>query len=205
MHLGYHFFKHLFWRRLSFAHWAGYSIVELTGFIRKSEVTLGRIKHFFWSYLQLYFWKSSCIPIGAEGVNQSSLCIMFAAGTWIFSSSVESVLQQDTHTALQRGGKLIFGMPWSTIFGVHESWCTEKPFCESGLKCTLWNLNCQNPWLFTHTLKINLPGFANFIDEWSQCDFCFTNFGVILEYLESSITLSSTWSSHVYVVGQFVL
>ena len=22
----------------------------------------------------------------------------------------------------------------------------------------------------------------NFIDEWSQCDFCFTNFGVILEY-----------------------
>ena len=26
-----------------------------------------------------------------------------------------------------------------------------------------------------------LPGFANFIDEWSQYDFCFTNFGVILE------------------------
>ena len=23
-------------------------------------------------------------------------------------------------------------------------------------------------------------GFANFIDEWSWCDFCFTNFGVIL-------------------------
>ena len=23
-------------------------------------------------------------------------------------------------------------------------------------------------------------GFANFIDEWSRCDFCFTNFGVIL-------------------------
>ena len=45
------------------------------------------------------------------------------------------------------------------------------------------------------------PGFANFIDKWSQCDFCFTNFGVILEYLESSITTkkaifrpSSTWS-----------
>ena len=32
-------------------------------------------------------------------------------------------------------------------------------------------------------------GFANFIDEWSHCDFCFTNFGVILEYLESSITM----------------
>ena len=31
-------------------------------------------------------------------------------------------------------------------------------------------------------------GFANFIDEWSQSDFFFTNFGVILEYLESSIT-----------------
>ena len=35
-------------------------------------------------------------------------------------------------------------------------------------------------------------GFANFIDEWSQCDFYFTNLGVILEYLESSIRLSST-------------
>ena len=50
-------------------------------------------------------------------------------------------------------------------------------------------------------------GFANFIDEWSQCDFCFTNFGVILEYLESSITtkkdifrLSSTWSWHAYTI-----
>ena len=52
-----------------------------------------------------------------------------------------------------------------------------------------------------------MTGFANFIDEWSQCDFCFTNFGVILEYLESSITtkkvifrLSSTWSWHVYTI-----
>ena len=51
------------------------------------------------------------------------------------------------------------------------------------------------------------PGFANFIDERSQCDFCLTNFGVILEYLESSITmkkaifrLSSTWSWHVYTI-----
>ena len=43
-------------------------------------------------------------------------------------------------------------------------------------------------------------GFANFIDEWSQCDFCFTSFGVILEYLESSIRLSSTWSWHVYTI-----
>ena len=34
----------------------------------------------------------------------------------------------------------------------------------------------------------NWAGFANFIDEWSQYDFCFTNFGVILEYLELSIT-----------------
>ena len=47
-----------------------------------------------------------------------------------------------------------------------------------------------------------LTRFANFIDEWSQCDFCFTNFGVILEYLESSIRLSSTWSWHVYDVVQ---
>ena len=44
------------------------------------------------------------------------------------------------------------------------------------------------------------PGFANFVDEWSHCDFCFTNFGVILEYLESSIRLSSTWSWHVYTI-----
>ena len=38
-----------------------------------------------------------------------------------------------------------------------------------------------------HSL-FNSPGFTNFIDEWSQCDICFTNFGDILEYLESSIT-----------------
>ena len=44
------------------------------------------------------------------------------------------------------------------------------------------------------------PGFSNFIDEWSHCDFCFTNFGVILEYLESSIRLSSMWSWHVYTI-----
>ena len=50
-------------------------------------------------------------------------------------------------------------------------------------------------------------GFANFIDEWSHCDFRFTNFGVILEYLTSSTTtktaifrLSSTWSWHVYTI-----
>ena len=56
-------------------------------------------------------------------------------------------------------------------------------------------------------LNYQLTGFANFIDEWSHCDFCFTNFGVILEYLESSITtkkaifrLSSTWSWHVYTI-----
>ena len=50
-----------------------------------------------------------------------------------------------------------------------------------------------------------LTGFANFIDEWSQCYFCFTNFGVILGYFESRITtkkaifrLSCTWSRPVY-------
>ena len=37
-------------------------------------------------------------------------------------------------------------------------------------------------------------GFANFIDEWSHCDFCFTNFGVILEYLESSIRTKKSFS-----------
>ena len=50
-------------------------------------------------------------------------------------------------------------------------------------------------------------GFANFFDEWSHCDFCVTNFGVILQYLESSITtkkaifrLSITWSWHVNTI-----
>ena len=54
---------------------------------------------------------------------------------------------------------------------------------------------------------MRFAGFANFIDEWSHCDFCFTNFGVILEYLESSTTtkkaifrLSSTRSWHVYTI-----
>ena len=47
---------------------------------------------------------------------------------------------------------------------------------------------------------------CNSIDKWCQFDFCFTNFGVILEYLESSITTkkatfrlsSKTVSWHVY-------
>ena len=47
---------------------------------------------------------------------------------------------------------------------------------------------------------INCSGFANFIDEWGQFDFFFTNFGVILEYLESSVRLFSTWSWHVYTI-----
>ena len=56
-------------------------------------------------------------------------------------------------------------------------------------------------------IVVIITGFANFIDEWSHCDFCFTNFGVILEYLESSTTtkkaifrLSSTRSWHVYTI-----
>lgn len=53
------------------------------------------------------------------------------------------------------GGKLIFMTQWSTIFIVHELWCTEKLISESWLKCTPWNVNGQNPWLCTHTLKIN--------------------------------------------------
>ena len=58
-----------------------------------------------------------------------------------------------------------------------------------------------------YVLRTYKTGFANFIDEWSQCDFCFTNFGVILEYLESSIItkkdvfrLSSMWSWHAYTI-----
>ena len=48
--------------------------------------------------------------------------------------------------------------------------------------------NCESS-----KLNAILTGFANFIDEWSHCDFCFTNFGVILEYLESSITMKRSF------------
>ena len=48
--------------------------------------------------------------------------------------------------------------------------------------------------LFDQGLQILL------MSAWSQFDFCFTNFGVILEYLESSSRLSSTWSWHVYTI-----
>lgn len=41
-------------------------------------------------------------------------------------------------------GKLVFVTPWSTIFGVRESWCTEKLFRESRFKCTPWNLNWRS-------------------------------------------------------------
>ena len=37
-------------------------------------------------------------------------------------------------------------------------------------------------------LVLCMTGIANFIDEWSHWDFCFTSFGVMLENLESSIT-----------------
>ena len=33
-------------------------------------------------------------------------------------------------------------------------------------------------WIVFAPARKPYPGFANFIDEWSQCDFCFTNFGV---------------------------
>ena len=58
------------------------------------------------------------------------------------------------------------------------------------------NLSCSN----SGCCRVGSTGFANFIDEWSQCDFYFTNLGVILEYLESSIRLSSTWSWNVYTI-----
>ena len=43
-------------------------------------------------------------------------------------------------------------------------------------------------------------GFANFLYEWSQCDFWFTNFGVILENLESSITTKKAKQTFQHVV-----
>ena len=78
---------------------------------------------------------------------------------------------------------------------------------------TCFQSSCGGNYITVLYLQVGLnhwlqySGFANFIDEWSHCDFCFTNFGVILEYLESSITtkktifrLSSTWSWHVYTI-----
>ena len=39
---------------------------------------------------------------------------------------------------------------------VRESWCTEKAFCESWLKCTPWKENCKTPWLrIVSTLILN--------------------------------------------------
>ena len=49
-------------------------------------------------------------------------------------------------------------------------------------------------WIVFAPARKPYPGFANFIDEWSQCDFCFTNFGVILEYLESIIMTKKPFS-----------
>ena len=159
MHLGYHFLstslKAAKFCSLGclFHSWADWFYYKVWGNFGEDKT------FFFWDHICSYtFGKVLVYLLVQRGVNQSSLCTIFAAGTWIFSSSVKSIVQQDPHTALQRGGKLIFVMPWSTIFGVRESWCTEKPFCESGLKCTLWNLNCQNPWLFTHTLKSMYQG-----------------------------------------------
>ena len=34
--------------------------------------------------------------------------------------------------------------------------------------------------IYEKLLSKQITGFANFIDEWSRYDFCFTNFGVIL-------------------------
>ena len=60
-------------------------MVELTGFIRKSEVTLGRIKHFFVrDHICSYtLGKVLVYLLVQRGVNQSSLCTLFAAGTGI--------------------------------------------------------------------------------------------------------------------------
>ena len=77
----------------------------------------------------------------------------------------------------------------------------------SNISCEL-HIEAPLPILLYQYPSYVYSGFANFIDECrSQYDFCFTNFGVILEYLELSITmkkaifrLSSTWSWHVYTI-----
>ena len=71
------------------------------------------------------------------------------------------------------------------------------------LMATLQPTACTNSSSRSLDIMTMCSGIANFIDEWSHCDFRFTNFGVILENLESSITtkkaifrLYSTWSWH---------
>ena len=96
---------------------------------------------------------------------------------------------------------------WLISSWQHKSWQAEF-----SLFLLLVSLDSLDIWLHRANLifaalGLTFTGFANFIDEWSHCHFCFTNFGVILEYLESSITtkkaifrLSSTWSWHVYTI-----
>ena len=59
--------------------------------------------------------------------------------SFVFFYKIENVLLkswtwQKGFTAEKReGGKHTMVKPWSTIFGVHESWCTEELFCKSWL------------------------------------------------------------------------
>ena len=56
-----------------------------------------------------------------------------------------------------------------------------------------------------YKIYLATSGFVNFIDEWSQCDFHLTNFGVILEYLESTITMEKTVLFHIPKEGSHTI
>ena len=136
--------------------------------------------------LKLFNWGS-----GVHGALGTScliagffLCFWFLRFTVIFSLISFHILNTIIHI-------LPMVLMKENLF--HSHWLTPgsssyQPFC------LLWvRQSCSN-FLGSDSkngVKI-LAGFANFIDEWSQCDFCFTNFGVILEYLESLLLLKKT-------------
>ena len=89
---------------------------------------------------------------------------------------------------------VLLELEYIEIQGLPSSDCNFKDFQGA---CEPWN---GEAFILLGSLT---AGIANFIDEWSHCDFRFTNFGVILENLEPSITtkkaifrLYSTWSWH---------
>ena len=70
---------------------------------------------------------------------------------------------------------------WSVVSGLAQAWTAllASPLCAQYnvfLAATLFVLPQDNS--FTPSPPPPPQGFANFIDEWSLCDFCFTNFGV---------------------------
>ena len=146
-------------------------------------------------------WLCSCCERGgwtSTFLHEQKACSQHKAGTLFRINFILVDLngnESDVYIAL------IFWI-WSVPVGYEELGAGLEPIRNG--KIFWMNNNHRYPCL--KVSKWYHPGFANFIDEWSHCHF-FTNFGVILEYLESSITmkkaifrLSSMWSWHVYTI-----